>query len=326
MSNKEKYDFSNYIENAQKKVKEFVLERDQLNTKLKNYILSLQNIDSQIYYLLFDAREFYNEKRYEYNVKLAKLKSQKTEYERLWNHFTKKLSSLQKPKLNSNIAVSIDYTKRSIEEIENKIEIMNKKLEEQILDIDEENEIIEELRGLEKDKQNKITGLGELEQRQAKKLQNSEYYIIQRKIEPLENNLKEIYENLIKLSDKRLRTHKKMLNLYKKSREFENIKNEIVNELMENKTSAEGYYQLFLKLMDQNKKTLLNKLSNRPKSKIRPWKIETANVKAIIKKKKKYKKLEQKKLAIALDKQKAGKKLDFYELQLILKHSKNKRG
>ena len=33
---------------------------------------------------------------------------------------------------------------------------------------------------------------------------------------------------------------------------------------------------------------------------------------------------EKKKLAIALDKQKAGKKLDFYELQLILKHSKDK--
>jgi len=42
------------------------------------------------------------------------------------------------PKLNSNISVSIDYTKRSIEEIEYKINIINKKLEDQILDIDEE--------------------------------------------------------------------------------------------------------------------------------------------------------------------------------------------
>ncbi|MFX1502537.1 MAG: hypothetical protein ACFFDH_16365, partial [Promethearchaeota archaeon] len=264
-------------------------------------------------------------KRYNYNIKLTKLKSQKIEYERLWNHLTNKISTIQKPKLNSNILVSIDYTKRSIEELDNEILIMNKRLEEQILDVGEENEIIEELRELEKNKQIKITKLAELEQRQAKNLQDSEYYKIQERIETLENNLKKVYENLIKLSYKRLMTHRKMLILYRKVREFENIKKEIVNELIENKTMVEEYHQLFLKLMNQNKKMLLNKLSNRPKIKGRPREIKTPNVEAIIKKKKKYKKQEQKKLAIALDKQKAGKKLDFYELQLILKHSKDKK-
>ncbi len=325
MNDKEKYNFCNYIKNAQKKVKEFVLERDQLNSKLKNYILSLQNIDSEIYRLLFDAREFYNEKRDEYNFKLEKLKRQKTEYERLWNHLTKKISTLKKPRLNTDISVSIDYIKRSIEDIENKINIMNEKLEEQILDIDEENEIIEEVRELEKNKQKRITELAKLEQRKAKNLQTNEYYKTQIRIETLEKNLKEIYENLIKLYNKRLMTHKKMLDLYRKTREFEYIKNEIVHELIKNKTIAEEYHQLFLKLMSKNKKMLLNELSNRTESKERPREIKTPNVKAIIKKKKKCKRLEQEKLANALDKQKAGKKLDFYELQLILKHSKQKR-
>lgn len=325
MSGKKEYDFSNIINDARKKVKEFVLEREQLNSKIKNYILNLQSIDSEIYNSLFDAREFYNKKRNDCNIKVEHLKRKKIEYERLWNRLTKEIRTLQKPKLNNNISASIDYTKRSIEEIEYQINIMSKKLEEQILDIEEENEITEKLRELERTKPKKINMLVELEQKQATKLQTSAYYKTQRRIETLEKNLKEIYENLIKLSNIRLMTHKKMLDLCRKTREFENIKKKIKIELIENKTTADGYYQLFSKLMDQNKKVLLDVLSKRPKRKLKPREIITPKVGAIIKKRKKDKRLEQKKLANALDKQKSGKKLNFYEYQLILKHSKNKR-
>jgi len=306
MSDKEDNKFSNYINNAQKKVKEFVLERNQLNSKLKNYILSFQSIDSEIYNSLYDAREFYNEKRNDYNIKLKKLKRKKNKYERLWNQLTKEMSTLQKPEVNSNILVSIDYTKRSIEEIEDKINNINKKLEEQILDIDEENEIIEKLRELERNKQSKINILVELEQKQTKKLQNGDYYKIQRRIETHEKNLKEIYETLIKLANKRLMTHKKMLDLYRKAGEFDNIKKRLENELIENKTTADGYYQLFLKLMNQNKKLLLEELS---KSKVSPKFKKKTNVKAIIKKKKKKKRLEKKKKKICLKNKKKRKKL-----------------
>jgi hypothetical protein len=119
-------------------------------------------------------------------------------------------------------------------------------------------------------------------------------------------------------------THKDLLDLYKKVKEFEEIKMKIDYELIENKTTADGYHELFLKLMNLNKKVLLDELSSKAKSEIRPWERRKPDVKAIIKKKKKYKKLEQKKLEIALEKQKSGKKLDFYEYQLILKHSKKK--
>ncbi|MHA2039063.1 MAG: hypothetical protein ACW98X_21775 [Promethearchaeota archaeon] len=325
MSDKEDNKFRRYVIDAQKIIKEFVLERSQLNSKLKNCILGFQSIDSEIYNSLYDAREYYNEKRYEYNKQLDKLKRKKNEYERLWNQYTKEMSSLHEPKVNSNILVSIDYTKRSLEEIEDNITYINEKLEEQILDIDEENEIIEKLSGLEKNKQIKINILAELEQKQTKKLQNDHYYKTQSRIETLENNLRDIYENIINLSHKRLLTHKKMLNLYRKSREFETMKKAMISQLIENKTITDEYHQLFLKLMDHNNKVLLDKLSSRPKREVRPKKIKTPNVEAIIKKKKKVKKLEQKKLAIALDKQKSGKKLDFYEYQLILKHSRNKR-
>lgn len=326
MSGKKKFDFSNYINNAQELVKEFVVERDNLNNSLKKYILNLQKIDSEIYNLLFEAREFYYENRYNYNMKLTKLKNKRIEYERSWNHLTKKIKHLQKPKLNTNISVTINYTKRSIEEIINKIDILKKKLEEQILDIEEENETIDELRVLESSRKEKVNLLIKLKQKKDINLQSSEYYQTQKSIEILETNLKEIYEQMIKLFNKRLMTHKKMFDLYRKTREFENTKKEIVNRLKENKIIAGDYYLLFLKLMNQNKKIILDNFSNRPKSIIKPRKIiSIPRVNAIIAKKKKYKKFEKEKLAIALEKKETGKKLEFHELQLILKHSKNKR-
>ena len=324
MSDKEKYDFSNDINNAKEKVKEFVLEKKQLNNKLKLYILSLQNIDLKIFSMLIDAREFYYEARYNYNMKLAKLKNQKIEYERLWKQLNKKASTFKEPELNSKISTSIDSAKLFILDLQDKINILDQKLEEPILDINEENEIIENLRKLERDKQEKINMVVELEQKQAKQLQISEYYKTQRRIETLESDLKEIYEKMIKLYNKRLMTHKKMFDLYRKTREFENIKQELENELNEDKGILSDCYQLFLKLMSQNKKAFIEELSNRPIRKVLPRKKKPRNIQAIIKKKKKFKKLEQKKLAIALDKKKSGKKLDFYELQLILKHSKNR--
>ncbi|MBY8991845.1 MAG: hypothetical protein KGD58_13955 [Candidatus Lokiarchaeota archaeon] len=322
MSDEKDFNFDHHLKEAQKKVKEFVLEKEQLNSKLKNYIISFQSFDSEIYNTLIDARKFYSKKRYDYNIKIANLKHKKIEYERHWSHLSKKIENFPKPQINENALVLVDYTKKSLEDIENKIVYLNQKLEEQILDIEEENEIIEQLRDLETDKKKKKNNLTQLEQTQLKKLQSSDYFSTQRKIKDLENTLTEIYENLYDLSRKRLMTHKKLLDLCKKAKGFEKAKQEIENELIENKTSAEGFHQLFLKLMNLNRKVLLDDLSNKTKSFLRPKVLKTSDVKALIKKKKKVKRLEQKKLEIALEKQKSGKKLDFYEYQLILKHSK----
>ncbi|MHA1914497.1 MAG: hypothetical protein ACW97V_09065, partial [Promethearchaeota archaeon] len=205
MSGREEYNFNDFINNAQKKAKELVLERNQLNSKLKNFILNLQSIDSEIFISLFNAREFYYEKRYEINEKLENLKRKKIEREDLWNRLTKEMSTLPKPK--SFQPVSIDSTKHSIEEIENKINIINNTLEEEILEINEENEIIENLRELEDKRQKEINRLVELEKQQVKKLQNNDYYKTQRRIKTFQKELEEIYENLINLSYERLMTH-----------------------------------------------------------------------------------------------------------------------
>jgi uncharacterized coiled-coil DUF342 family protein len=322
MSGKEDYNFNNYLDEANKKVKEFVHEREQLNSKLKNYLILFQSFDSEIKKALYDAREFYSNKRYYYNIKIANLRRKKNEYERRWNYLTKKINTLPKPELNKNITTSIEYTRRSLENIENKLILMNEKIEDQVLDIDEENEIIEKISELVSEKQKTINVLAKLKQKQFNKIETSEYYKTHLEIKELENEMRKVYEKLIKLTNKRLMTHSKTLDLYKKAREFDVIKTKIEMELIENKTSADEFHQLFVKLMDLNRKLLLDKLSNRPKIKMRPKELTMRNVFMNPKKKKKYKRLEQKKLAIALNKQKMGKKLDFYEYQLILKYSK----
>ncbi len=234
MSDKENYSFDNYINDAQKKVEEFVQEQEKLNSKLRNYIILFQTYDSEIKKTLYDAREFYSNKRFNYNIKIANLRRKKADYERRWNFLTKKISTLQKPELNTNISTSIDYSKRSLENIENNLNKINETLEAQILDIDEENELIEKIRELEVNKQKTTKILADLKQRQFLKIQNSDYYKTHLEIKDIEKDLREVYEKLIKLTNKRLLTHTQTLNLYKKAKEFEVIKMKIEMELIEN--------------------------------------------------------------------------------------------
>lgn len=231
------------------------------------------------------------------------------------------MNTLPKLEINSNISTTIEYTKRSLEDIEGKIENLNNALDEQILNIDEENEIIEKLTELENTKEKNLKILSGLKQKQILELQSNEYYKTLNKKLAIEKDLTEVYENLIKFSNKRLFTHKNMFELCRKVREFETIKKEVQKQLIENKNNAEEFQILFSKLLNLNKKVVLEEFAK--KAKLRPRKMPQSSINVIIKKKRKLKRLEQKKLEIALNKQKAGKKLNFYELQLILKHSKN---
>ncbi|MFW9973355.1 MAG: hypothetical protein ACFFDF_24435, partial [Candidatus Odinarchaeota archaeon] len=79
MSEKEDNNWRNLISNAQKELREFVNEKELLNSKIKALILNFQSIDSKIHNRLFSARDFYTEKRATYNLKIEKLKNKKYE-------------------------------------------------------------------------------------------------------------------------------------------------------------------------------------------------------------------------------------------------------
>ena len=94
------------------------------------------------------------------------------------------------------------------------------------------------------------------------------------------------------------------------------------NILKENKDAAEHYYQHYLEIMSRNERDILKEIWVKPKVKPQRRETTTPRIESIISRKKKFKQLRNERLVIALEKQKLGKKLDFFEYKLILEHSK----
>jgi len=134
--------------------------------------------------------------------------------------------------------------------------------------------------------------------------------------------LKDIPRNLHKWSKKKVKLHKQMLDLYRRAKEFENIKKQIEKELLGAKQTTDKNLQLFYELKNKSEKKAFQEQIRFYKNKEKAKELGKSKTKYIIKNKRTKKKYTKKKLAIALAKQKSGKKLDFYELKLILEHSK----
>ena len=320
--NDEKFDnFNHSFNELKKQLKELRRKRKQFNHRIKRYIRNFQIIESNIYKSLFDAREFYKKRRNLINKKTRKLKKRKPEYKNILDNLIKEKKDIQKPEIISNTSEVIDDIKKSINQIEDKIGKLNKIITTQVLDINEENDIVNKIRELEKKKENQIGLLSKIEQKQITELHTSNYYKILKKIEILESELLKIENNLTKLGNKRRITHKKMLDLYRKAREFENFKKKMEKELIENKEAADQYYPQFLELFGQNEKIIRDRINYKLKNQKQ---IHTPMLDYVIEQKKSYKKLMKERLAIALEKQKAGKRIDISEFRLILKKSKKK--
>jgi len=327
--NGKKFDsFDQYFDKWKKNLINYGLQKNLLNKELENFINNLGTFNYEIYKSLFSARVFYINKRDNYNQRIRKLEEKKNEYKEFLEYFKREITHLTESKIMEELSASIQMIKLSIEESEEKIYVIGKKLEEEPLDIAQENTLIEKIQNLEKDKKAKLSDLKRLNQNLNEEVKNDLFYRTLRSIEILELNLNEINDNLIKWSKKRIKTHKKMLNLYRKSRKFEIIKKQMEHELFSSRQSSNRYFQLFHDLNEQTKQLIIQEQIAIIKSKelhpkeLPPKEIQTPHIKEVIKRKKVQKKFMKKRLAIALDKKKAGKKLDFYELKLILDHSK----
>ena len=193
----------------------------------------------------------------------------------------------------------------SIKQLNRKIEGLERIIETENLDIIKENEIVDKIRELERKKQLFIA-----------EQQSNGIYLINRKIEIVKINLNKIYEQLTKWSGKSQKYHMKMLELYEKANELKENKKKIEEELIENKRAADRYHNQYLEVVIQKKKRAKNKRPYRPKR--RP--INGQRQKQADKNQEMLEKLKQEKLAVALEKQKTGKKLNLYEARLILEH------
>ena len=316
--------FSHYFNKWQKNLMNFALKRNLVNKELEKYIKSFQTIDSEIYKALFIAKEYYNKKHRIYNQKIKRLKQKEIEFKQLLDYVNREKRSLKEPKKKDEISTSIRYIKQSIKEIDDKINNLSNQIEELNLDVDVEDNIIEDIKNLDRDKKINLRHLRKLEQDLLREVQHNTYFKTVRTIEILEINLKEIPRNLNKWSKKKVKIHRKMLDLCHKAKVFENIKKQIENELLGAKQATDRYLQLYSELKNQNEKKLIEEQLRPFKNRAEAKEKRRIKTKYIIKKKRLKKKYRNEKLKSALEKQKSGKRLDFYELKLILDHSKKK--
>jgi len=316
--------FSQYFNKWQKNIINFTLKRNLADKELENYIKSFPTIDSEIYKALFTAKEYYNKKNHYYNQKIKRLKHKKIKFKQHLDYANREKTNLKDLRVKDEISASIRYIKHSLVEIEVKINNLSNQIEELTLDVDEENNIIEDIKNLDRDKQINLRHLKKLEQDLFREMQVNTYYKTKRTIEILQVNLKVIPRNLNKWSKKKVKNHRKMLDLYRKAKVFEHVKKQIENELLRAKQATNRYLQLYSELTNQKKNELIEEQLSFFKNKATAKEQRKAINKYIVKKKRKQKKFRDEKLKIVLEKQKSGKKLDFYELKLILDHSKKK--
>ena len=294
----------NSFRELQIQIEEFRQKRDDLNKKTKNFISKLQAIDTEIDNHLILAKQDYKKKRDYWNSKVQKLKSKKNEYKEILDKcFEEKKKILGKSKKGRD---KKNYV--SIREIDKKIDNLEMRIEIENLDIQEENAMVDEIRDLATIK---VDFLAEQD--------NSDVFKIERKIQIVKINLNKIYEQLNKWSTKSQDYHAKMLEIYQTVNELREEKKTLEESLIENKKAADAYHEKFLNVMNKRKKEFKGK----------PPMYSNSNKKPKYPKKRfthrnyEMEKLKREKLAVALEKQKAGRKLNLFEARLILESSKD---
>jgi len=286
----------------QLQIEEFRQKRDELNKKTKKFITDLQEIDGEIEDYLKVVKYDYKKKRDYWNNKVKKLKDKKIEYKQLLDKFIdegKLLLKTSKKGKDTKKFISIKQMDKKIDNLERRIEIEN-------LEIVEENAIVDKIRELVKIKHDFLD-----------EQQNGDYFRIERKIQIVKINLNKIYEQLTKWSNKSQNYHAKMHEAYEIINELRKKKKALEEELIENKKAADAYHEQLLRVMNKRKKISKGK---------RPYNSSQSRSKTpyreVTRKNNELEKLKQEKLAVALEKQKAGKKLNLFEARLILEQPK----
>lgn len=269
-------------------------KRDELNQKTKDYINKLQELESKIEDMISLARNKYKKKRDRWNNKVAKLKDKKIEYKNLLHDIIGEKRNLER-EIKKNSGKFIPTNK-----IDKKIENMERRIETENLSLQEENAIIDN-----------ISELAQQKHEQLDEDKSSDLLRKEKQIEIVKINLDKIYEQLEKWSNKSQDYHNKMLNAYNKANELRDKKKEIEENLIENKKKADKFHEKYLNLM-KKRKSKNRGLSYKQKQYHRRKK----------KRDDKLERIKQDKLATALEKQKAGKKLNIYEARLILEDKK----
>jgi uncharacterized coiled-coil DUF342 family protein len=327
MTNKDYENISHSLAKIYEIVSKYNFSMDEFYGSLIHLITNFQKYDQEIYSSFFIAKIRCKERVQQFTNKINNYKGKKAVTIQLLRDLIKQKEDLSKPKPETNITKLIENLKRSIQDIEYKIFVLNDEIEESILDIDEESKLIDRVSRLEKEKQSKFKKLSELEQGITEELENSEYFTLQNLIEDLEKQVEDVHNLLFQLSNERNSNHKEFLRLYRDIKGYEKLKKKIEKDFYKNIIFIERYKKIFKEANDYSKEKLFKEIYARlhPVEKSRKKKEISKKDKMIIEKKKLLKRLKDKKLKRVLDKRESGEKLDFYELKLIMDQEQKKK-
>lgn len=302
---KDKTEYSQLsLNDLQVKIEDFKQKRDDLNKKTREYIDSLQKNENEIIDLLKSARDVFKPRRDHWNKKVRQLKNKKDEYKNILDKLVDERREVRKD--HKHVKGSKSFT--SVKKLERKIEFFERVIDTENLEINEENEIVDKIRDLEKEKQ-------ELKTTQ----QDNGIYLLVRKIEIVKINLNKIYEQLNKWSSKSQKYHMKMLELYQKANTLKENKKQMEEELIYNKREADKFHNQYLEVITHKKRKTRHKKPYKSNYQKGPRTGRGQRPKN--KHQEMLEKLKKEKLAVALEKKKAGKKLNLFEVRLILEQS-----
>lgn len=277
-------------------IRELRTKRDEYNQKTKRLINKLKALNAQIRDIRNEAAA--NRKiRDTYNEKVQELKEKRTELQDTLNELRDRLrefrESQQEEEPDDNGSrrrpVSVARIKRKIQRYETRI------VTEEI-SLEEENDLIKEIGELE-------ALLADERERHGESL---EYRKIQKKFPKIRKQLNSIHEELIESSKSSQNHHEEMIGKYKEADALREKKMELEKQLIASKKTADEYHEQLLKLYSEREK-YRSKRGSRKRSR----RVLAQQRQEIM----------DEKLQTAIEKQKAGKKLDMLEARLLLEKS-----
>jgi len=269
-------------------------QRDELNKKTKEIFNELKAKEKEIDQFLNEAKELRN-KRDEINKKVQEFKKKKIELIDKIKNLSNQRNLLKKKDKESGKQYS------SIRRHELEIERLERRIETDVLTIKEENRIIERINDLNAKRKDLLKFMEE----------HDELFQIEKDIDATQIELDDIKEQLDTLSKESQEFHEQMITLFKETDYLRDQRKAKEDELIENKKKADEFHELYIKMMNQQKKV------KRPK---KPY---------LYKKQLERKMAEQemikKQLESAIEKRKKGEKLNLFEARLLLEHENKEK-
>lgn len=322
MENKDYKQFNQILVKLKEIIKFYDQSKDQFGRNLLNLVSNFQRFEKDIFSSFYSMQIQFVEQIRQINKEIRQIRENKIVNIQLLEDLKNEKKNSPEPQIKEE-TVSLEKLKNLIQGIEQDLAFLNNKLESSNLDIGEENQVLEQISSLEREKSKRLEKLKIVEQNIAEILENSELFMLSNLIEVLKHRIKNIDTKLIQLINLRLSIHKKSLSSYRKIKAFESGKKRIENEIEKNIILFNNYKETFKKTVDNRELFKINFQKLEAKKEIKKEKAE--HVKMIVKKKKLLKKLKDERIKKVLKKNKAGQKLDFYEYKLIMDKLKEEK-